>query len=118
MSSNNRNIEKKPRKARSMALKNYLYAKHANDQFTLKLMKDSNILRPELQPINPIIANDEKDKTKDHCVDIESCNNCANCPNNKHKTQPKISIEIDKDLDTQLESINNTLREIDFTNKI
>ncbi|EGV63123.1 hypothetical protein PSN45_004607 [Yamadazyma tenuis] len=100
-----------------MALKNYLYAKHARDEFTLSLMQKANIIIPQnLQPLGAGSGNEEK--AKSHCSDIESCNNCANCPNKKNT--PKITIEIDRDtkLEQEIESINHTLTEIDFTNKI
>lgn len=93
-----------------MALRNYLYAKHANDQFALSLMHKDDIkdVHLESKPAEQN-SNTYKDIEESH----EKCDNCADCKDCKTK-KAKVNIE----LEATVQSLEHSLKEIDFTHKI
>lgn len=87
-----------------MALRNYMYAKHATDQFAMKVLRQqenpadgkSQQLENKLENQN---GNNEEISTqsvaRDHCSE-DTCNNCQNCSKTE-KLVAKVSIEIEQE---------------------
>lgn len=93
-----------------MALRNYLYAKHANDQFALSLMHKKDVnkdIHLDHTKVEETSLNNEIEDSHKQC---QNCKDCKDCKSNK----PKISIELEE----EVKEIESNMREVDFTHKI
>lgn len=87
-----------------------LSSRNGNNEST-GISLDSSGPRISKPPINNIGSSNDYTVSKAHCSDIETCNNCMNCPNSK-SVLPKVTVEIDEQLD-KLQDLS--INEIEFT---